>query len=127
MKEIVITAGDVSLPAELNDSATAILIWEALPLQGSAQVWGDEIYFSVPIAAQEESAAREEVEVGELGYWPVGKAFCIFFGPTPVSVDDRPRAYSPVNVFGHVLGDAALFRRVKAGTTVRVTKVADAG
>jgi hypothetical protein len=122
MRKIVITAGTVSLPAELNASPTATLIWEALPLEGQAQLWGDEIYFSIPVLVEEEPGAREAVEIGELGYWPLGHALCIFFGPTPVSEDDEPRAYSPVNVFGRIPDNAELMRGVKAGTVVRVTR-----
>jgi hypothetical protein len=108
--------------AELNDSPTAQLIWEALPMAGQANAWGDEIYFTIPVQAEEAPNARADVEVGELGYWPVGEAFCIFFGPTPVSTSDKPRAASPVNIVGRVLGDATQFRRVPAGATVVLEK-----
>jgi len=119
---ILITAGDVSLPAELNDSPTALQIWEALPIEGTVNTWGDEIYFEIPVVAEEEPDARADVEVGELGYWPVGRAFCIFFGPTPASTGEAPRAYSPVNIIGRVLGDAIRFRAVEGGAPVRVTR-----
>lgn len=122
MKSINITAGDVSLPAELNDNPTAQRIWDSLPVEGRANVWGDEIYFGIPVKADEEPDARAEVEVGELGYWPPGNAFCIFFGPTPASIDERPRAASPVNILGRVLGDAALFRSVQGGTLVKIER-----
>lgn len=118
MNKISITAGSVTLAAELNDGPTAQLIHAALPIEGRANCWGDEIYFEIPVKAGQEPAAREIVEVGELGYWPVGHAFCIFFGPTPVSTDERPRAYSPVNILGRVTGDAAQFRQVKNGDRV---------
>ena len=121
---ITISAGDVSLPAELNDGPTAQQIAAALPLEGKANVWGDEIYFEIPVMAETEPDARAEVEVGELGYWPVGHAFCIFFGPTPVSTDERPKAYSPVNILGRVVGDATRFKGVPNGTPVRI-KAAD--
>jgi hypothetical protein len=126
VRRILITAGNVSLPAKLYERPTAKLIWAALPFDGEAQIWGDEIYFSIPIVTEQEDEAQEVVEVGELGYWPMGQAFCIFFGPTPVSTDSRPRAYSPVNVFGRVVGNAEIFRRVKGGTTVRVVRATDA-
>jgi len=122
MKTITISAGDVSLPAELNDSPTARQVWEALPIEGTAKTWGDEVYFEIPVVAGQEPDARAEVEVGELGYWPVGRAFCIFFGPTPASTDERPRAYSPVNVLGRVLGDVTCFRAVREGTRVRIAR-----
>ena len=117
---ITISAGNITLEAQLNDSRTAAKILEILPLEGSANVWGDEIYFDIPLEIEQESNARAEVEVGELGYWPVGSAFCIFFGPTPVSTDDKPRAYSPVNIFGQILGDAKQFKAVSSGSIVSV-------
>ena len=122
MNKITITAGDVTLPAELNDGPTAQQIWESLPIEGQANVWGDEIYFGISVTAEQESDARAEVEVGELGYWPPGNAFCIFFGPTPVSTDERPRAASPVNILGRMLGDATQFRAVRHGTPVQITR-----
>jgi hypothetical protein len=122
MNAISISAGDISLPAELNDSSTAQQVWKALPIQGIAHVWGDEIYFEIPVRVARAPDARAEVEVGELGYWPVGHAFCIFFGPTPVSTDERPRAYSPVNVLGRVLGDATRFRSIREGAAVEITR-----
>jgi hypothetical protein len=122
MSRILITAADVALPGELNDSPTARRIWEALPVEGRASTWGDEIYFEIPVEADQAPDARADVDVGELGYWPVGRAFCIFFGPTPASTGERPRAYSPVNVVGRVLGDATQFRAVADGAPVRVTR-----
>ena len=122
MNRITISAGDVSLPAELNDGLTSQRIWNALPITGRANIWGDEIYFEIPVVADQATDARAQVEVGELGYWPVGHAFCIFFGPTPVSTDERPRAASPVNILGRVLGDATQFRAVRNGEQVEITR-----
>jgi hypothetical protein len=122
MNRIEIVVGSLRVEAELNDGPTARQIWAALPIRGSASIWGDEIYFEIPVVAGEEPDARAGVEVGELGYWPVGHAFCIFFGPTPVSTDERPRAYSPVNILGRVLGDATVFRAVKGGATVQIER-----
>jgi hypothetical protein len=122
MPKITIIAGEVSLPAELNDSPTAQLIWEALPLESRVNIWGDEIYFEIPVMASQAMDARVVMDVGELAYWPVGHAFCIFFGPTPVSIDERPRAYSPVNILGRVLGDAAQFRAVMQDTPIRLER-----
>lgn len=122
MKRIFISAGNVTLPAELNDTPTARLIWDALPIEATAHTWGDEIYFDVPVSTAAEEDARTDVQVGELGYWPMGPALCIFFGPTPASTDQNPRAYSPVTVVGHVLGDATRFRSVRDGAPVRVVR-----
>ena len=118
---ITIAAGSVTMEAELNDSSTAQMIWDALPITGRANTWGDEIYFEIPVEAEQAPDARADVEVGELGYWPVGRAFCIFFGPTPASTGDQPCAASPVNIVGRVLGDATAFRHINAGMTVTLT------
>jgi hypothetical protein len=113
------------MEAELNDTPTARRIWEELPIVGRANTWGDEIYFKIPVAVDEAADARAEVEVGELGYWPTGEAFCIFFGPTPASTGEEPRAASPVNVVGRVLGDPTEFRRVTAGSTVTLERAGE--
>lgn len=119
---IRITAGSVSAEAELQDNATADAIWNALPITGSGSTWGDEIYFTIPVKAAPAPGASADVNVGDLGYWPPGSAFCIFFGRTPASSGPEPRAASPVNVFGRVRGDAAVFKSVADGETVRIEK-----
>ena len=121
-RTIRITAGKVEAEAVLNDSPTATRIWEALPIEARGSTWGDEIYFSIPVDAPQEKGARDLVAVGELGYWPPGTAFCIFFGRTPASTDDRPRAASPVNIIGTVSGDATVFRAASSGARVRLER-----
>jgi hypothetical protein len=122
MRHITIAVANLALSAELNDSPTADAIWNALPITGSANFWGDEIYFRIPVKLKEDAQARADVAVGELGYWPPGNAFCIFFGRTPVSTDEQPRAASPVNIIGRVLGDAAQLREMEDGATVRLER-----
>ena len=80
-----------------------------------------EIYYSIPAAAELEDDAREVLEPGELGYWPPGSAFCIFFGATPISRGDECRAASKVNVFGKVLGDTTPLWDMKDGQNITVT------
>lgn len=121
-KRIQITAGEVTVTAELNDTNTADLIWEALPIEGSAQTWGDEIYFEIPVDAGSEQG-QAVVELGDLGYWSPGSAFCIFFGPTPMSHGDEIRPASPVTVFGRIEGDPTVLRSVASGTAVKLEKV----
>ncbi len=120
-KRIQITASDVSVAAELNDTKTADFIWEALPLEAAAQTWGDEIYFGIPVSAENEKP-QEVVELGDLGYWPPGSAFCIFFGPTPMSSGDEIRPASPVTVLGKIDGDPTVFKSVALGTAVKIEK-----
>jgi hypothetical protein len=122
MRTITITAGAVSVEAELEATPTADAIWGALPIEAAANTWGDEIYFAIPVACELDAEARAEVAVGDLGYWPPGSAFCIFFGRTPASSGDTPCAASPVNVFGQVRGDATRFRGVRSGARVRIER-----
>jgi hypothetical protein len=117
---IRIRAGAVGAPAELSDSPTARAIASALPIRAQAGTWGDEIYFPIPVNEKLDETAVEVVEVGDLGYWPTGKAFCIFFGPTPASRGDEIRPASAVNLVGRVLGDARLFKAVADGQLVEI-------
>jgi hypothetical protein len=121
MTEITISSGQLSVQARLNQSPTAEAIIAALPLAGQASTWRKEIYFEIPVDMPQEPDARTEVEVGDLGYWPAGNALCIFFGPTPVSSGEEPKAYSPVNLIGCVAGDARLFRAVRDGDEIRIS------
>jgi uncharacterized protein len=122
-RRIRISAGSVEVEAVLDGSETADAVWAALPLAAGASRWGDEVYFTVPVRMPEAADARQDMQVGELGYWPVGAAFCIFFGPTPASEGARPRAYSNVNPFGSVEGDAVTLRAVRDGDPVLVEAV----
>ena len=107
---LLIRVGTLTMEAELNDTATAQQIAAALPIRTSFSTWGDEIYFAIPVDARLDDSAREVVEMGDLGYWPPGKAFCIFFGPTPASAVGEIRPASAVNLVGRVLGDATQFK-----------------
>ncbi|MFC1816889.1 cyclophilin-like fold protein [Thermodesulfobacteriota bacterium] len=123
MHKIIITAGDVTATAILKDNPTANAIWKALPIEAQANTWGDEIYFGIPVNIEAADDARDVVNMGELGYWPTGNAFCIFFGLTPASRADEIRAASAVNVFGSVEGDATIFKKAPGGAKIKVEKV----
>ena len=123
MSLITIEIENITISATIYDTPTGKAILAALPLESRANVWGEEIYFDVPVSMASEPEAREVVNVGDLGYWPMGSAFCIFFGPTPVSQGTEPRAYSPVNVFGQVQGDATILTQIQDGALVKVTRI----
>lgn len=120
MAKIMIIAGNIMIRAQLYNTPTAKAIAQILPVQGTVSTWGDEIYFNIPLEQKLEPDARQDMEVGELGYWPEGPAFCIFFGPTPVSTSGKPKAYSPVNVFGRVLEDPRPLKSVQSDELIRV-------
>ena len=121
-QRIRITAGAVQAEGELADNATGRMMAEALPISASARTWGDEIYFPIPVEAELEGG-KEVVEMGDLGYWPPGNAFCIFFGPTPASRGGEIRPASAVTVIGKVEGDATVFRAAASGDAVVVEAV----
>ncbi|MFZ2446083.1 MAG: cyclophilin-like fold protein [Syntrophobacteraceae bacterium] len=119
-RRIQIRAGAISLAAELNDSPTALALYEALPIAARASTWGDEIYFKVPVDQRLDETAAELVEMGDLGYWPTGRAFCVFFGPTPVSRGAEIRPASAVNVVGRVIGDPRALKAVREGDLIEL-------
>ena len=122
MKRIQIIAGSVNAKAELYETNTAQAIWDALPITSRVNTWGDEIYFSIPVKLGEEDG-RKVVEMGDLGYWPSGNGFCIFFGPTPTSSAGEILPASAVNVFGKINGDAAVFKKVSDGENIQIEKL----
>ena len=121
--KIRIDIGELSVKAELNDSPTARKIAEALPIRAQFSTWGEEIYFTIPVDAELDDTAREEVEMGDLGYWPTGKAFCIFFGQTPMSSPGKIIPASAVNIIGRVIGDAMGFKEVMSESEVSLEAV----
>ena len=117
---IIITAGTIQIKAELCDSVTGQEIAKSLPIKSKVNRWGGEIYFTIPVSVPLEEDSRDILEPGELGYWPTGNAFCIFFGSTPASQGEECRATSNVNVFGKVVGDLSLMWNVRDGTEVMI-------
>ena len=120
-RQIRIKAGSVEVDAELNGTNTAQAIWEALPISARCNTWGDEIYFSIPVTVEVEDG-QEVVELGDLGYWPPGKAFCIFFGPTPASGPGEIRPASAITIVGRVVGDPKVLKAVASGADVTISR-----
>ena len=119
--KIKISSGSISTVAELNNTPTAKAIYDALPIEGAANRWGDEIYFVITTDLEAENNAKEVVSEGDVAYWPEGSCFCIFWGRTPASKGNEIRAASKVNVFGKIK-DAYIFKKVKNGDLVSVEK-----
>lgn len=117
---LTIRGGGVRLTAELEDGPTAREILENLPFEAQASLWGDEVYFRIPVSTGLEDGARATVEVGAVCYWPQGEAMCLFFGPTPVSTDENPVAASAVTVLGRVSEGLEDIERIASGETLKV-------
>jgi hypothetical protein len=120
-RRINIQFNNLSFEGILNDSNTSNLIWDSLPINSSASTWGDEIYFSIPVSDDEDNP-KEVVELGELGYWPPGNAFCIFFGLTPASSEGEIRPASPVNILGNIVGELDALKKVSSGESVKISR-----
>lgn len=122
MSDLQITVGDRELTAEwtAENPETRAAIQDALPLAGAATRWGDELYFRTDVDVPSEDA-RAVVPVGALAYWPQGNAVCLFWGPTPASDGEEPRAASPVNVFA-VTDDVAPLADLSGDASVRITE-----
>ena len=119
---ITITSGEVAVTARLVESETAELVWDALPLEATVSTWGDEIYFRTPVSAGESPDSRAVQEVGAVAYWPSGQALCLFFGPTPASTGNEPRAISPVNPVGMIEDDPQVLRSIGQGAGILVER-----
>ena len=124
MRQIRITAGSISQTATLNDTQTAQLVWDVLPFAASASRWGDELYFTIPVDTETERG-QPTVSPGDLAYWEPGSAFCLFWGPTPISSPDEIRPANPVTVFGRLDGDPSAFDEFRSGTRVKVERISD--
>ncbi len=121
MRIKITTESTGPVEADITDEnpVTSKAILDALPIKGRANIWGEEIYFTVPVESDVENP-KVVVELGDLALWPPGNAFCIFFGPTPMSRGDEIRPASEVNVFGRIIGDPKVFKKVSGGEEVTI-------
>ena len=122
-KTLKLRVGEVEAVVELLENKVAGKLWEAAPFESSAETWGEEVYFSTPVeAGLEDEFARDLVDVGDVGYWPPGKALCLFFGPTPISRPGEVRPASTVVLVGRLSSDPEELRKVRKGDEVKVER-----
>ena len=121
-RKINIRFDSIVVTAILNTSNTSNLIWKNLPISSSTNTWGDEIYFTIPVS-DKEIDSQEIVDLGDVGFWPPGNAFCLFFGQTPLSSKGNIKPASPVNVIGKLEGDINILKSIPSGEKVVVEKL----
>lgn len=117
---IKIIVDDVVLTAELFDTPCAQGIARSLPIEAFPNAWGDEFYFEVPFRCDLDRTATSDLEEGDIGYWPPGRALAIFFGPTPMSRGSKPVPASDVNLVGRIFQGAGLLKDAKGATRMRI-------
>jgi hypothetical protein len=103
MTALTVTVDDIELAATWSEEnpETRAALADALPVSGEGTRWGDELYTRIPVDVEPEET-QEDVPVGAIAYWPGGNALCLFWGPTPASSGDQPRAAAPVTVVAQV-------------------------
>ncbi len=121
-REVKVIVGELTFDGSLNDSPTAEAVWRALPLEAACQRWGEEFYGAVPIETELEPEATDLPQAGDLGYWPPGRALCLFWGPTPASQGDEIRAASPVNIVGRIRGDLTPLSGLGRQAVIRIER-----
>ena len=122
MRLVKITVGGVALTAELFDTPTAEAIWRALPIASTANTWGDEVYFAVPVDVAHEADAKDVVEAGELAFWVEGRSIAIGYGPTPISHGDEIRLAARTNIWGRARDDVTRLKAAQGGDKVMVER-----
>lgn len=106
----------------LDDTPTTRKLLEKLPCSRSANTWGDEVYFSVPVQAKLEPDARQVVDPGTICFWVEGHSLAFPFGPTPISQGTECRLVTNVNVLGKLEGDPQVLQSVRPGATIHVER-----
>lgn len=117
---VTIKVDTLIVKAELFDTACAKKIVERLPIEARPEEWGDEFYFTIPVTDALDETATVKVKVGDIGYWPPGKAMAIFFGKTPMSTGSDPVPASAVNLVGKIMDDATVLKKAKGAVKIRI-------
>lgn len=112
--EIEISGQDKAI-AEIDDRNPTIAaeFYRSLPVNAKANLWGEEVYFELPLELEDENPSPE-AKSGDISYWSPGSAFCIFFG--------RTQPYSPVNHLGKVIEGLDLFKVIKNGDRIMLSR-----
>lgn len=122
---IKISIDEVTVDAELSETACARAIAKILPIEARPNIWGDEFYFTIQVSMPLDETATKQVAIGDIGYWPPGNALAIFFGATPMSNGPDPVPASEVNMVGKIIGDATILRKAKGAAVIKIYKTSE--
>ena len=107
----------------LGETPTAKKVLAALPYSSTANTWGEEVYFILPVRTELEPDAQQVVPPGTICFWVHGQSLALPFGPTPVSQGSECRLVAKVNVLGKFEGDPRVLKSIRDGDEVRVEAV----
>ena len=123
MKKCKITIDKIIFEVVLFNSPTANKIWNSLPISSNIKTWGKEIYFYTDVSANKEPNAKSIIELGEIAYWPTGKAIAIGFGKTPISQKDEIRLADDCNIWGKTNFDLKKLENIAEGKPIKIEKI----
>ena len=123
MKKCKITIDKIIFEVVLFNSPTANKIWNSLPISSNIKTWGKEIYFYTDVVAEKEPNAKSIIELGEIAYWPTGKAIAIGFGKTPISQKDEIRLADDCNIWGETKFDLKKLENIAEGQPIKIEKI----
>jgi hypothetical protein len=125
MSRIKIKAGGITVEGLLNDRQGAMELLEALPLKGTGNRWGEEIYFDIDVCLTCDNPTVK-VKPGDIAFWPAGNGLALFFGRTPLSTGPDPVPASEVEIVGRLLGDFSVLDGVPDGAEIIIDKWTEA-
>ena len=117
---IIVKIGKIKLTGEFNDTPAGKAMAAAMPIECHWSRWGEEYYGTTrPGFGTYPGPGTDLMDVGDLAYHAPNGWFCLFFGPTPASRGNEPRAAVPVQKVGKVQGDWAAVKAL--GESVKAT------
>lgn len=123
MNQIRIKTNNVEIFADLYDTRTAQALLKVLPCESSANTWGEEVYFRVPVNVDLEPDARQVVEPGTVCFWVEGDSVAIPYGPTPISEGNECRLINQVNILGKILRNPNELSKINSGDSITIERV----
>ena len=122
-KRCKILIKNFEIVVELKHSKTAEIIWDNLPIKSRTNIWGKEVYFFIPVNVDLETESKDEIELGEIAFWPAGKAIAIGFGKTPASIKNEIKLAAKCNIWGNTKFNLAKLKNIMEGEKVLVEKL----
>jgi hypothetical protein len=86
-------------------------ILNVIPIDGIVSKSNASIYFPTRLKLGREKA-KSDINKGEITYWPLGSAICVFYGSS--------KPYSPMNLIGHITDNLEIFENIEIGKRIKM-------